>query len=1120
MNLIAYRKTGRFGPALHSLTRSRLLSKTLLVMKLTTILILAALLQVSAKGFSQKISLKAKNAPLEKVLSEIEKQSGYSFWYRSSLLKNADKVSIELKGVNIDEALKKCINNQGFEYIIVDHTIIIKLPGEKTDYQAPPPPPPPVQVKGKVTAADGTPLIGVSVSVKNTQRGTTTDANGAFSIAVNKGEVLVFSYVGYDAKEFAFSDQSFVAINLAESKVTLSDFVVVGYGKQNRAALTSAISTVKAEDLNRGAISDVGQLLQGKVPGLNISASGDPNKPAAVVMRGASTINSSQTPFYVIDGIPGADISVIAPDDVASIDVLKDAAATAIYGNRGANGVIMVTTRKGRSGQMQVGYNSYIGLEKVSNKLDMMDAGQLRDFLKKNNLAFAPADDKGANTDWQSSIQRSSAVSHNHNLSFSGGGEHGNYIASVNYMRKEGILTSSSLERVIARMAVEQYALNDKVKFGLTVTNSHTNSDDIAYRNTVLLQSALYLPVSPIKNADGTYFENFQNQNYYNPVAMLDNSQVNNKNNTLVGSFTTQVKLPFGFTYDMNLAYQSTSLLYGAYYNKYFTDHYTNMYDNPDPGLGAHSQQTFGTNGQAVRSSFQNTSKLLETYLTWDRKFGDHNINAVLGYSWQNFINGDGFQASTSNFPVDNIAYRNFALSNPYAVSSYRIDFGPNGVYQETRLISDFARLNYNFKDKYLLQGSIRRDGSSVFGTDHQWGYFPSVGAAWRISNEAFMDKQQIFTSLKLRASYGVTGNATGFNAYTARLISGSLGTYYYNGVLVAAYGPTQADNPDLRWEKTATTNIGIDFAILKGKLSGTLEWYNKNTTGMIYPYRVDPLLVPAGTITANGGSMNNKGIELGLSATPVQTKNFSWTSNLNLAHNTNKITSLKNPLFTGGDSLAVSYPEGGGQSGSSLQLLKSGKPLGQFFTLEYAGKNADGVSQYVGGDGKLTTSPSIGRDYHYMGSAQPKLLAGWSNSFHYKDFDLNIFIRGVFGNKIFNATRADLFRPTTAQYSNILVDAGNESIADVNAYRYSSRFIESGSYVRFDNATLGYNIKNPGRYVKNIRLYTSVNNLFVITKFKGVDPEVNQGGIAPGVDYNNFYPKTRTFLFGLNAAF
>lgn len=1079
---------------------------------------LAAFLQVSAAGLSQKVSLTAKNIPLEKVFSEIEKQTGYSFWYKTSLLKNTDKITIELKDANLEEALKKCLEKQSLDYFIVDHTIVIKLK-EESIFEAMPPPPP-VIIKGKVTTTDGTPLSGVSVVLKNTKKGTATDTNGEFSIAANKGDVLTFSYVGYEGKEVEFNNQSFITVTLSENKVVLNDIVVVGYGKQNRAALTSAVSTVKGEDLNKGAISDVGQLLQGKVPGLNITANGDPNAPAAVVMRGASTINSSQTPFYVIDGIPGADISVITPDDIASVDVLKDAAATAIYGNRGANGVIMVTTKRGKKGQMQVTYSGYVGLEKVSNKLKMMDAPQLRDFLKKNNLALSPVDDKGANTDWQSAVQRSSALSHNHNISFSGGGEHGTYIASLNYMRKEGILKSSSLERVIARLAIEQYALNDKVKFGLTITNSNSNADDIAYRNTILLQSALYLPVSPIKNTDGTWFENFTNQNYYNPVAMLENSQMNTKYNTLVGSFTTQVKLPFGLTYDLNIAYQNSTSLHGEYYNKYFTDHYNNMYDNPNPGLGFHTQQTFGSNGQAVRSSYQNTSKLLETYFTWNRKFGGHSVNAVIGYSWQNFINGNGFQASSTNFPVDNIGYNNLALSNPYAISSFRINFGADGVYQETRLISDFARLNYNYQEKYLLQGSLRRDGSSVFGANHQWGYFPSVGAAWRISKEAFMDGQNFFDDLKLRGSYGVTGNSTGFNAYTAQLISGSLGTYYYNGVQTAAYGPTQANNPDLRWEKTATTNIGFDFTILKGKLSGTLEWYNKNTTGMIYPYKVDPILVPAGTITANGGSMNNKGVELSLGATPVKSKNFSWTSSLNLAHNTNKITSLSNPLFAGGDSLAVSYPEGGGQSGSSLQLLKAGKPLGQFFSLEYAGKNADGVSQYVGGDGKLTTTPSIGTDYHYLGNAQPKLLVGWSNSFRYKNFDLNIFLRGVFGNKIFNATRADLFRPTTAQYSNILVDAGNESIADVNAYRYSSRFIESGSYVRFDNATLGYNFKNVGPYIKTIRMYASVNNLFVITKFKGVDPEVNQGGIAPGVDYNNFYPKTRTFLFGVNVAF
>jgi len=288
----------------------------------------------------------------------------------------------------------------------------------------------------------------------------------------------------------------------------------------------------------------------------------------------------------------------------------------------------------------------------------------------------------------------------------------------------------------------------------------------------------------------------------------------------------------------------------------------------------------------------------------------------------------------------------------------------------------------------------------------------------------------------------------------------------------------------------------------------------------MIYAYTVDPILIPAGRIVANGGSINNKGIELSLNATPVSNSNFSWTSSLNLAHNKNKITSLTNPLFAGGDSVRVGFPEGAGQSGSSLQLLKVGHPIGQYFTFEYAGKNSAGISQYIDGTGKITTTPVSGTDYHYLGDAQPKLLLGWSNSFRYKNFDLNIFLRGVFGNKIFNATRADLFRPATAQYTNILVDAGNESTADFNSYRYSSRFIESGSYLRFDNATLGYNFKSLNRYIKTLRLYASVNNLFVITGFKGVDPEVNQGGIAPGIDYNNFYPKTRTFLFGANVSF
>jgi len=975
------------------------------------------------------------------------------------------------------------------------------------------------QVRGKVTSAQG-PLPGVSVIVKGTTAGTTTDANGMYSLTVpGNSTVLVFSFVGFVTEEVAVAGQTSIDVMLIEDISTLSEVVVVGYGTESKKNLSSAVVNVKPDDLNRGAITDVGQLLQGKVPGLNITASGDPNKPAAVILRGASTINSSQGPFYVIDGILGADIATVAPDDIASIDVLKDAAATAIYGNRAANGVIMVTTRRGKKGETQVSYSTYIGTEKVSNQLEMMDATQLRDFVTKNNLAFTPADDKGANTNWQKEIERRSAFSQNHNLFVGGGSDHGSYSASLNYQTKDGILLSSGMKRLIAHLSLEQYAIKDKVKFGLNITNSNTKNTDLPYRNTILLQSASYLPVSPVKNADGTYFENFVKTGYYNPVAMINHSQMGTQTNLVTGIFTTQVQLPFGLTYDVNLSYQNSSFLFGSYLDKYFTSKYNSMYDNPDPGYNAHTLQTFGVNGQATRSAYQDSKKILETFVTWNKNFGDHNIKAVVGYTWQDNVIGDGFQATTSNFPVDNTGYNNLALSNP---STYNngLYFSGSQAYQRTRLISDFARLNYNFKDKYLLQASIRRDGSSVFGKNNRWGMFPSIGAAWRINQEAFMQNQQIFSDLKLRVSYGVTGNSSGFNAYTAQFISGSAGTYYYNGAnLTAAYGPTQAANFDLKWEKTATTNIGLDFAILQDRVHGSIDVYDKNTTDMIYTYKVDPMIVPAGSIVANGGSLSNKGIELSLDAAMVSSGDFSWTTGLGITHNKNEITKLTSPAFIGGDSVNVSFPEGGGQSGASLQLLKEGHPLGQFFTLQYAGKNEAGISQYIDQNGALTTAPTRA-DYHYAGNAQPKLLLGWTNNIKYKRFDLNFFIRGVFGNQIFNATRADLFRPATAMSTNILVDAKNESPADGNAYKYSTRFIESGNYIRFDNATLGYNVKVTSSYVKTLRIYTSVNNLFVITKFKGVDPEVNQGGIAPGVDYNNFYPKTRTFLLGAKVSF
>lgn len=979
------------------------------------------------------------------------------------------------------------------------------------------------KITGNLLDNANMPIIGASVSVKGTNKVTVTGDKGAFSITVKTGDKLVFTFMGYEPKELTIGAGSSYKVTINEATASLTDVVVVGYGKSTRKTLSSAITSVKPEELNKGAIADVGQLLQGKVAGMNISASGDPNKPAAVILRGASTVNSPGAPYYVIDGIPGADIAAIAPSDIASIDVLKDAAATAIYGNRAASGVIMVTTKRGKKGAPQLAYSGYAAAEKISSQLDLMDADQLRAYVTANKVAFSPNDDLGANTDWMKSIERSTAFSQNHNLSFSGGSDHSNYSASLNYFDKEGILSKSSLNRIIGRLNVDQYAFNDKVKFSLNLSNSSSRSINEPLQNIVLLQAAKRLPISPIYNADGSYFENLNNSGYFNPIAISDNAQDETKYNVLLGGFNTEVKLPFGFTYNLNLSYQKTTANHGEFYSSYFGKYPTsNFYNNPDPGIGiAHTLigGLFGTNGSALRSNYENTTKTLETFLTWDKKIGDHSINAVLGYTYQDNVYGDGFQTSSTNFPSDYIGFSNLSLGNPYAISSYRINLGNDLTYGRILMISDFFRLNYNYKNKYLLQGSIRRDGSSVFGKNNQWGYFPSIGLAWRVSEEEFMKGQSFVSDLKIRASYGVTGNSSGIGAYTGQLIYGISGTYYNNGVQAAAYAPIQGSNPDLKWERTATKNIGVDFGFLNNKITGSVDLYDKNTTDMLFKYNVSASLVPGGAIWANGGSINNKGIEVSLSASPVTGKNFSWSSTINAAYNKNKITSLQGP-YSSGDSIRYSDPEGPGQTNATLQILKVGYPLGQFFSLKYAGKDASGNSLFYKRDGSTTTTPSIGTDYFYLGSAQPKVLMGWSNTFKYKDLELNVFIRGTFGNKIFNATRADLSYTAGATVNNILNSAADDKITDTRNSFYSDRYIESGSYVRLDNATLGYNFRNPIKSVSNIRVYVSTNNLFTITGYKGIDPEINQGGVAPGVDYNNFYPKTRTFLLGLNASF
>ncbi|RYE22859.1 MAG: SusC/RagA family TonB-linked outer membrane protein, partial [Sphingobacteriaceae bacterium] len=773
------------------------------------------------------------------------------------------------------------------------------------------------RITGVVTDSKGG-LPGATVAVKGTNKAVSSGADGAFAITAKAGDVLVFTSIGYTTKEVAVTAKTNYRVEMSDANQTLKEVVVVGYGTSTRKNLSSAISSVKQEDLNKGPIADVGQALQGKVPGLNITVSGNPNQAAAVVLRGASTINSPGSPYYVIDGVPGADIASVAPSDIVSMDVLKDAAAAAIYGNHASSGVIMVTTRRGKKGQATVAYSGYTGVEKVSSQLNLMNADQLKSYVAANNGSFSPNDDLGANTNWMKAIERSNAISQNHNISLSGGSEHGTYSASLNYFNRNGILKASSLERVIGRLNVDQYALDDKLKFTLNVSNSVSNSNNTPLQNIVLLQAAKHLPISPVYNADGSYFEDLTIPGYFNPLAIINNAQDNTKYNILIGGFNTEVKLPFGLTYNVNLSYQKTTSLHGEYYGSYYTKYPTsNFYNNPDPGIGIGKTligSLFGSNGSAYRSSYTNTTKTLETFLTWDKQLGDHSINAVIGYSYQDYVYGDGLQSSSTNFPTDNAGFTNLALGNPYAISTYRINFGSDLLYGNIRMISDFFRLRYIYKDKYIFQGSVRRDGSSAFGANNHWGYFPSASLAWRILQEGFMKNQTFFDDLKLRASYGVTGNSQGIGAYNALTYYVAAGTYYNNGVQAAAYAPAQGTNPDLKWERTATTNLGLDFSILKNKISGSVDVYDKKTSDMLFTYNVSSALVPGGRINANGGSISNKGVEVSLTFAPVTTKNFSWSSTINGAFNKNKITSLQNP-YANVDSTRYSDPEGPGQT-------------------------------------------------------------------------------------------------------------------------------------------------------------------------------------------------------------
>lgn len=960
------------------------------------------------------------------------------------------------------------------------------------------------KVSGTVKDANGEPLIGVSVMEVGTNNGAVTDINGNYTLNVKPGAKLKLSYIGFTSKTIKASGNSQIVLD--EDNTALNEVVVVGYGTMRRKDVTSSITTVKAEDLNQGVFTDPGQMLQGKVPGLVVSSTADPNGSPTITLRGASTLRTgAMSPYYVVDGIPGVDISIVSPEDIESIDVLRDATATAIYGSKAANGVIIITTKKGAEEKTNVSYNGYVAFDNILKKYDVCTADDLRQYAKDNNITLK---DGGANTDWQDEVLRT-GISHNHNVNISGGNGSTNYMISADLRKREGVIKMTGFDRFNVRSLVSTKTLKDHLTVSLGANMMYGKHFGVPSGNegaSVLDAMNYYSPTNAIKNADGIWTVGSGSKNY-NPLALMEENKSETvwKRNQFVGK--TALELWKGFVWSVNYSWSNYQSTYSAY----------NTRNSQLEGIG-------NKNGQATRNTYFGREQTFETYLNYNFTAGKNKVDLMAGYSWEEKKNNDGFGLSVEGYYNDDLGWYNMSYAQTILGVQNSVQ---SGYLEKVRNISFYGRVNYSFDSRYMLQATIRRDGSSVFGKNNRWGTFPSVSAAWNITEEKFMQNQHIFDNLKLRAGYGISGNAMGFDVYSSYNTYGASGTFVYDGKTYRTYGATKNANPDLKWESTGMLNIGLDFAFLKGRLNGTVEVYHKKTKDLIWSYPVSTTQYIYGWMDANVGEMTNKGIEFTLNAVPVRTKNFMWSTTLNLSHNKNTVDKMQNETFhttnlTQGDPMVAGVSADGW-----TQRIMEGEPIGTFYTYQYAGI-VNGRSEYYVLDengnrtGETTNNPSL-KDRSITGCAQPKLNAGWNNTLTYKNWSLNAFITGVFGNDVYNSARAHY---TAAQMfsdgKNVLKEFLSNPVGDASSSLPSDRYIEKGSYVRLQTLSLSYTFRNCfNDWIQDLTLYGTANNLFTITNYKGLDPEVNMGGIDPGIDYRwSRYPHTRTFMVGVKINF
>ncbi len=1054
------------------------------------------------------LSLSASNKTVFEVLQIIEKKSDYLFVYDKNEIDVNRKVNVNVNDGSINDVLLLIFKNTDVKYQKVGTNIVLTkiekpLPNNENSKQS--------QlelqtVEGKVVDAHRQALPGVTVVVKGTTNGAITDIDGNYAITkVPLDAILQFSFIGMKAQELAVAGREHINVKMTEDAVGLDEVVAIGYGTIKAGDITSSVASVSSENFTKGAVKDVGQLVQGKVAGLVITnSSGDPTATTQIQLRGTNTFGGANTsPLVLIDGIPGS-LTTVPPEDVESIEVLKDGSAAAIYGTRGTNGVIIITTKQYKDGGNinKVEYAAYASTSQIAKRPSMLNADEFRSM-------YPDELDNGANTDWLDEIMRT-PVSHVHNVTLRGGNSQTNYIANVNYNSSQGIMLRSANETLKGRIQVNHNMFDGmlKLKVGMiSMTNQHPSSSNNGSFNGYTYRMAVSRkPTDPVYNEDGSWNENFSKFEYENPVARIRESYGDVKN--------TEVR------YNSNVIFNPLKGLTLSAVLAYSRFHRNHGYSET---LNHISSKKNGLDGWSEVGAATTLEKVAELTALYETSIGEHKFSLLGGYSY-------------NERDYENMYIHNYGFQDDYFGGWHNIGIGSalkeglagaGSSKTISNLIGTFGRATYSYKNRYLVMGSLRYEGASqLWGTDNEWGLFPSVSFGWRITEEYFMQNQSLFDNLKLRIGYGVTGSQPndGFLG-VAMLAYGNFA--YVNGEWMQTIVPASNANPNLRWEEKKETNLGLDFSMLNNRLSGSVDVYNRKVDGLLYDFVVSVPPYDYGTIKANGGVMINRGVELMLSGTPILKNDFEWNTTVLFSNNKNKLENIDGNVFkTDYDYFYTGWVAEPVTTQS--HIVEVGERIGNFWGHKVIDVDEDGKWIYEGRDGEPVAYDDYQRspeDKKVIGNGVPTTYVGWNNTFRYKNFDLNITMRGAFDYQIFNEARMYYENTKNSRAENRLTSVndlifGKKTLSKDVEPEFNSYYVEDGDYWKIDNITLGYTFKNTGKVVKSLRVYGSILNTLTITGYKGVDPEVNTSGLSPGFDSRNQYPTIRMFTMGLSASF